>query len=89
MEARAKRADTLDWTRVACLRFAALLFRRRVDVVLPPVTLEVRAEVLTLNFAGDWLEQHPLTAYSLEQEVAEWEKVGMTLRVLAGAELVA
>jgi exopolyphosphatase/pppGpp-phosphohydrolase len=57
--------------------------------VLPPVTLEVRAEVLTLNFAGDWLEQHPLTAYSLEQEVAEWEKVGMTLRVLAGAELVA
>jgi exopolyphosphatase/guanosine-5'-triphosphate,3'-diphosphate pyrophosphatase len=89
MEARAKRIDTLDWTRVACLRFAALLFRRRVDVALPAVTLKTQAEVLTLSFAGNWLEQHPLTAYSLEQEVAEWEKIGIKLRVLAGAELVA
>lgn len=89
LEARTQRIPWLDWTRVACLRFAALLFRRRVDVALPPVTLEVRNGVFTLNFAGNWLEQHPLTAYSLEQEVAEWEKVGITLRVVAGAELVA
>jgi exopolyphosphatase/guanosine-5'-triphosphate,3'-diphosphate pyrophosphatase len=89
IEATTGSADPLDWVRVACLRFAALLFRRRVDVALPPVTLEVQDGVMTLSFAGDWLEQHPLTAYSLEQEVLEWEKVGLMLRVMADAELVA
>lgn len=71
----------VDWVRMACLRWAVLLLRRRVDVVLPPVTLRVQGNAMTLNFGNDWLAHHPLTAYSLEQEVAEWEKVGVNLRI--------
>ena len=76
-----------EWARIACLRIAALLFRRRVDVALPPVTLHVDDNTFILEFAGQWLEEHPLTAYSLEQEIAEWDKVGYALRVAHHAEL--
>lgn len=29
-----------------------------------------------------WVEQNPLTDYSLSQEAAEWEKVGIPYRVV-------
>ena len=82
-----KSQTRLEWARIACLRIASLLFRRRVDVDLPPVTLTVDGSSFTLDFAGDWLETHPLTAYSLEQEVNEWAKVGFHLRVRTQDEL--
>ena len=63
------------------------MFRRRVDVDLPPATLTVDGNTFTLDFASDWLETHPLTAYSLEQEINEWAKVGFHLRVRTQAEL--
>jgi exopolyphosphatase / guanosine-5'-triphosphate,3'-diphosphate pyrophosphatase len=82
-----KSQTRLEWARIACLRIASLLFRRRVDVDLPPVTLDVDGSTFTLDFAGDWLETHPLTAYSLEQEVNEWAKVGFHLRIRTQDEL--
>jgi exopolyphosphatase/guanosine-5'-triphosphate,3'-diphosphate pyrophosphatase len=79
-----------DWAKIACLRLAALLFRRRVDVELPPVSLDIIGERdFTLDFAGDWLERHPLTAYTLEQEIAEWSRVGIALEVRTHPEAVA
>jgi exopolyphosphatase/guanosine-5'-triphosphate,3'-diphosphate pyrophosphatase len=77
-----------DWAKIACLRLAALLFRRRVDVELAPVSLKIAEEkIFTLDFAGDWLERHPLTAYTLEQEVAEWARVGISLVLQSHAEV--
>lgn len=36
-----------------------------------------------LNIAIDrtWLEQHPLTAYMLQQEADDWKKVGRVITV--------
>jgi exopolyphosphatase/guanosine-5'-triphosphate,3'-diphosphate pyrophosphatase len=32
-----------------------------------------------------WLRASPLTQYSLEQEVAEWQRVGLDLQLQLGA----
>jgi exopolyphosphatase/guanosine-5'-triphosphate,3'-diphosphate pyrophosphatase len=85
---KARAVSMHDWAKIACLRLAALLFRRRVDVELAPVSLKIAEEkIFTLDFAGDWLERHPLTAYTLEQEVAEWARVGISLVLQSHAEV--
>ena len=76
-------ARDVDWTLLFCLRLAALLCRRRADVGLPRYR----------GLAGQWRlrcalaervgrANNPLTDYSLVQEAAEWEKIGMPYRVV-------
>ncbi|WP_085316218.1 exopolyphosphatase [Derxia lacustris] len=76
-----RKQSRVEWTRIACLRLAVLLFRRRVEIELPPVSLALDGNIFVLGFDGQWLDAHPLTDYTLEQEMAEWDKVGFGLKV--------
>ena len=62
-----------------CLRLAAIFSRSRVDLNLPEMFLryEIEKEAYVLEMHKDWIDLHPLTAFTLKQEMREWRKVGI------------
>ncbi len=69
------------WLLTLCLRLAVVFMRRRQPVTSLPVTLETRDQDLILKVGKKWLEDHPLTRYTLSLEAAEWKKAGFTLEI--------
>lgn len=67
---------------VMCFRLACLFYRRRLDLDLPSMSLRGGPTRFQLGISPDWLEQHPLTVFSLQQEAAEWAKAGIDLQLL-------
>ena len=65
-----------------CLRLAALLCRRRADVGLPGIAVARANNGYEVRLPKEWVGNNPLTDYSLIQEAAEWEKVGIPYRVV-------
>ncbi|HEX4327726.1 MAG TPA: hypothetical protein VH105_12960, partial [Burkholderiales bacterium] len=65
-----------EWLSVACLRLAALFCRSRQDLDLPDVRLSLNSDKLVLDIEQAWLRQHPLTEYSLNQEIKHWQGLG-------------
>jgi exopolyphosphatase/guanosine-5'-triphosphate,3'-diphosphate pyrophosphatase len=66
---------------IVLLRLAVLLHRGRSAVALPHIELKARARSLELRFPRNWLDDHPLTAADLEQEVEQHKGSGFRLRV--------
>ena len=71
------------WLLVLCLRLAVVFMRRRQPVAALPVTLAVDQQHLTLQVGKKWLEEHPLTKYTLGLEAEEWKKAGFMLELQA------
>ncbi|MEP6996131.1 MAG: Ppx/GppA phosphatase family protein [Betaproteobacteria bacterium] len=63
--------DPLVRAQVAALRLAVLFCHARTEVTLPYVALRIRGGV-AIRVAQRWLAAHPLTAYLLERERAQW-----------------
>ena len=72
----------VEWPLLFCLRLAALLSRRRTDVGLPGIRVAKSNGGYEVRLPNDWVAGNPLTDYSLTQEAAEWEKVGIRYRVI-------
>jgi exopolyphosphatase/guanosine-5'-triphosphate,3'-diphosphate pyrophosphatase len=72
----------VEWPLLFCLRLAALLCRRRTDVGLPGILVAQANGGYEVRVPNAWVENNPLTDYSLIQEAAEWEKVGIPYRVV-------
>lgn len=64
------------------LRLAALLNRGRSPRPLPYFAVAAEEEGLSLTFAADWFEEHPLTEEDLRGEAALLKARGVRLRVL-------
>ncbi|AWB68835.1 guanosine-5'-triphosphate,3'-diphosphate diphosphatase [Saccharobesus litoralis] len=63
------------------LRLAVLITMRRKDEVLPHVQAHAIDDAsLVLNFAPNWLAEHPLMAAELEQEVQHLKRLGFSLK---------
>jgi exopolyphosphatase/guanosine-5'-triphosphate,3'-diphosphate pyrophosphatase len=78
-------ARSPDWVLVFCLRIAALVYRSRVDLPLPRLAARATDGGFQLGVAGNWLDEHPLTAAALESEAEDWRTVGMRCDVRAVA----
>ncbi|WP_024327944.1 Ppx/GppA phosphatase family protein [Thioalkalivibrio sp. AKL19] len=63
----------------ALLRLAVLLHRSRAPDPVPLERIEATQEGLTLTFAPDWLDTHPLTRADLETEREEWARNKLVL----------
>jgi len=59
----------------ACFKYVEKL------AVLPDFSILASEQSLTLEFPEGWLEEHPLTAWELEQERNVLEKLGMQLEI--------
>ena len=72
-----------DWLLILSLRLGSLLQRARDGAALPPVSLKRTARGFAISADADWLRALPLTASSLDDEVRQWNGVGVELRVKA------
>ena len=78
---RADPAPTHDWIAVLCLRLAALFHRSRQLLAPPGQTppdsrFTCKGRKVTLHIDPAWLAGQPLTEYSLEQEIEQWQALG-------------
>ncbi len=74
----------LDLRSLLALRLAVLLARNRRDVELDGLRLVPGPQGVSgtrIEAAAQWLRASPLTQYSLEQEAAEWQRVGLEMQL--------
>jgi exopolyphosphatase/guanosine-5'-triphosphate,3'-diphosphate pyrophosphatase len=71
----------VDWDTVLALRLAALFCRGRIDVALPPLQATTQGRHFRLVVDPDWLSKFPLTVTALRDEVREWDKIGLELKI--------
>ena len=74
-------AKSADWLMLFCLRLAALLFRHRADMQLPPIECRATGSGFEIALPAPWLDAHPLTAAALESEAEEWKAFGLKLEI--------
>jgi exopolyphosphatase/guanosine-5'-triphosphate,3'-diphosphate pyrophosphatase len=77
----ASNTQFLDWRMLFALRLAQLLCRGRTDSQLPEVSVSESGAGFTVSIKQSWLENHPLTEFSLRKEAAEWERIGRPYRI--------
>jgi len=73
--------NTLDLAMVMALRLAVLLHRSRTDVALPPIEAHYRKGTFYLHLDAGWLHASPLTTAALQEEIKEWNKLGVEVAV--------
>lgn len=66
---------------IAVLRLAVLLHRGRSVQALPKIELRVRGRSMEIAFPRNWIDDHPLTAADLEQEIEFLKVAGFKLKV--------
>ena len=64
---------------VLLLRLATVLHRARHDDLSPDFRLSVGRRSMKLEFADNWLEEHPLQQGELQDEQTIWKKIGYRL----------
>jgi exopolyphosphatase / guanosine-5'-triphosphate,3'-diphosphate pyrophosphatase len=74
-------ARDVEWRVLFCLRLAVLLCRRRAVLDLPEISV-ADGQSYEVRVPKSWVNDNPLTDYSLIQEAAEWEKIGRAYRVV-------
>jgi len=73
--------DPARVAKILALRLAVILCHARRPNPMPKWTLRPARAGFDLRLDGDWLARHPLTQFLLDEEAAQWEKVGRRLAV--------
>jgi exopolyphosphatase / guanosine-5'-triphosphate,3'-diphosphate pyrophosphatase len=66
---------------IVILRLAILLHRGRSATALPKIELGVKGRSIEIGFARGWIEDHPLTAADLEQEIEFLKVAGFRVKL--------
>lgn len=66
---------------IVILRLAVLLHRGRSPVALPRIELQAKARTLEIRFPRGWIDDHPLTATDLENEIEYLKATNFRLKV--------
>ncbi len=74
-------ADPARVAKILALRLAVIFCHARRPIQLPKWTLRASRGSFELRLDGDWLARHPLTQFLLDEEAAQWEKVGFRLSI--------
>jgi len=74
-------ADPARAAKILALRLAGILCHARRPVRLPGWMLRAVRGGFELRLDEEWLARHPLTQFLLDEEAAQWEKVGQRLSV--------
>ena len=71
------------WATLMCFRLSVLLMRGRKNLPKLPLQLDWSHGQMAVNVDQRWMKDHSLTAYSLENEIAEWNRNGFNVVVQA------
>jgi len=74
-------ADPARAAKILALRLAVILCHARRSIQLPKWTLRAGRASFEFRLDGEWLGRHPLTQFLLDEEAAQWQKVGIRLSV--------
>jgi exopolyphosphatase / guanosine-5'-triphosphate,3'-diphosphate pyrophosphatase len=74
-------AGDANWQLLFALRLSVLLHRSRDGVPLPNHAVKTVPDGFVLDLQSGWLEDHPLTAVALDEEVQAWQRVGLALKI--------
>ncbi len=69
--------------KILALRLAVIFCHARRAVDPPRWTLRSSRSAIELGVDADWLARHPLTQHLLEEEAAQWDKVGVRFALRA------
>lgn len=72
--------DPTERMMALCLRLAALFCRSRSASTFPVMQAEWGTAHFQLTLPANWLKQNPLTASALNEEVRQWEILGLAFR---------
>jgi exopolyphosphatase/guanosine-5'-triphosphate,3'-diphosphate pyrophosphatase len=73
--------DPARVAKILALRLAVLFCHARQPIQMPRWALGGRRGAFDLRLDGDWLSRHPLSQFLLEEEVGQWDKVGLKLTI--------
>lgn len=71
-----------QWVAILTLRLAVLLCRRREELNRLALSISVNDRSIVTKVDKAWLDEHPLTDYSLHGEEDEWRKVGFQFQLI-------
>ena len=74
--------DTSFIVILACIRLAVILCHSRNKPELKGISLHLHDNSIQFNTTQTWLQNHPQTAYLLEEEVISWQKINWSLMVI-------
>jgi exopolyphosphatase/guanosine-5'-triphosphate,3'-diphosphate pyrophosphatase len=74
-------AKSRDWLLILALRLAVLLHRARDGSRLPSLRLKRTEAGFAIRVDTDWLDNSPLTAAALQEELKQWAALGLTLTI--------
>ena len=70
-----------EWQAILCIRLALMFLRNRQAVHMENLALEIIDKHICLNISKPWLEDHPLTEFSLINEKNSWEASGFEFTI--------
>jgi exopolyphosphatase/guanosine-5'-triphosphate,3'-diphosphate pyrophosphatase len=73
--------DDTDWRMVFALRLAVLFCQRRSPINPRIVSARASEGRFRLNIDPQWLQRNPLTSTALREEIAEWAKIGVGVKI--------
>jgi exopolyphosphatase/guanosine-5'-triphosphate,3'-diphosphate pyrophosphatase len=75
--------DDATWRQILALRLAAILHRARQEGLAPQLQARETVNGFTLQLPASWLEENPMTAAALRDELIVWAEAGFRLRIRA------
>jgi exopolyphosphatase / guanosine-5'-triphosphate,3'-diphosphate pyrophosphatase len=73
--------DDTDWRMVFALRLAVLFCQRRSPIHPRIVSARASENRFRLAIDAHWLQRNPLTSTALREEIAEWAKIGVDVKI--------
>ncbi|NLA51160.1 MAG: Ppx/GppA family phosphatase [Alcaligenaceae bacterium] len=70
-----------EWQAILCMRLAVMFLRNRQAIHLEGLALEIKDKHICLSVSKRWLANHPLTAFSLNNEKQDWENSGFKFTI--------
>jgi exopolyphosphatase/guanosine-5'-triphosphate,3'-diphosphate pyrophosphatase len=74
-------SERIEWLQIFCLRIAIILHRARSSQPLPDIVASADTCSFQLTLPKGWLDDVPLTAAALEEEVRQWNRLDVTLKI--------
>lgn len=71
-----------QWMAILALRLAVLLCRRREEIERLALSVSVKGSSIVTRVDQAWLQEHPLTDYSLHSEEDEWLRVNFKFELV-------
>ena len=71
----------IDWRMVFALRLAVLFCQRRSPINPPISAAKATDNKFRLAIEPAWLARNPLTSAALHEEIGEWEKIGVEVKI--------